>query len=36
MICTKLPGIYQFNAIPGGDQSTHFWMKKTYEYLYEN
>jgi hypothetical protein len=36
MIFTKLPGIYQFNAIPGGDQSTHFWMKKTYEYLYEN
>ena len=36
MMFTKIPGIYQFNAIPGGDQSTHYWMKKTYEYLYGN
>lgn len=34
MLFTKIPGIYQFNAIPGGDSSTYNWMKKTYEYLY--
>lgn len=33
-----LPGIYQFNAIPNNqDQSkTMYWMRKTYEELYEN
>jgi hypothetical protein len=32
------PGIYQFNAIPNNHNSeqTMYWMKRTYEYLYEN
>jgi len=32
----NIPGIYQFNAIPGGDESTYHWMEKTYKELYEN
>ena len=33
-----LKGIYQFNAIPHNvnSQKTMYWMKKTYEHLYEN
>ena len=33
---TKLGWVYHFNAIPGGPETTHHWMKKTYEYLKEN
>jgi len=39
MTFTKvLPGIYQFNAIPDNDKAdkTMYWMKRTYEVLYEN
>ena len=39
MTFTKvLPGIYQFNAIPDNDKAdkTMYWMKRTYEELYEN
>jgi hypothetical protein len=39
MIFTKvLPGIYQFNAIPDNANAdkTMYWMKRTYEELYEN
>ena len=33
-----LKGIYQFNAIPNNvnAERTMYWMKKTYEALYEN
>ena len=39
MTFTKIfPGIYQFNAIPNNDKAdkTIYWMKRTYEELYEN
>ena len=39
MTFTKvLKGIYQFNAIPDneGAKKTMYWMKRTYEELYEN
>ena len=39
MTFTKvLPGIYQFNAIPDNinAEKTMYWMKRTYEELYEN
>ena len=39
MTFTKvLKGIYQFNAIPdnAGAKKTMYWMKRTYEELYEN
>ena len=39
MTFTKvLKGIYQFNAIPNNinAEKTMYWMKKTYETLYEN
>lgn len=37
-MCKVLKGIYQFNAIPDNKDAnkTLYWMKKTYEYLYEN
>jgi hypothetical protein len=31
---TRIPGIYHFNGIDGGDQSTLYWMERTYLYLY--
>ena len=39
MTFTKVfKGIYQFNAIPDneGAKKTMYWMKRTYEELYEN
>jgi hypothetical protein len=39
MTFTKvLKGIYQFNALPNNSnaEQTLYWMKRTYEYLYEN
>ena len=36
MTFIKCGWIYQYNAIPGGDETTFYWMKKTYEYLYGN
>ena len=39
MTFTKvLKGIYQFNALPDNSKAeqTMYWMKRTYEYLYEN
>ena len=35
---TKMGWIYHFNAIPDNqdNQATYYWMKKTYESLYEN
>ena len=35
---TKIGYIYHFNSIPNNkdDQLTYYWMKKTYEALYEN
>jgi len=29
----QIPGIYHFNAIPGGPEQVNFWMKKTFEFL---
>ena len=38
LLFTKLGWIYQYNGIPNNkeDKLTYHWMKKTYEYLYEN
>ena len=38
MTFTKWGWIYQYNSIPNNkeDRLTLHWMKKTYEYLYEN
>ena len=32
----KIPGIYQYNAIPDNKDTsqTAYWMQKTYEHLY--
>jgi hypothetical protein len=32
---TQIPGIYHFNAIPGGPEQSNFWLKKTYDFLYD-
>ena len=33
---TKIPGMYQYNAIPNNEDTsqTAYWMQKTYEHLY--
>jgi len=36
MLFTDIHGIYHFNAMSGGIQNVNHWLKKTYEYLYEN
>ena len=38
LLFTKWGWIYQYNSIPNNteDKLTYHWMKKTYEYLYEN
>ena len=38
LIFTKIGYIYQYNCIPNNkdNQATYYWMKKTYERLYEN
>jgi len=38
LLFTKIGWIYQFNCIPNneGDKATYYWMKRTYEELYEN
>lgn len=38
LIFTKIGHVYQFNCIPNNrdNQATYYWMKKTYESLYEN
>ena len=38
LLFTKWGWIYQYNSIPNNteDKLTYYWMKKTYEYLYEN
>tara|TARA_R110000868_G_scaffold345426_1_gene606542 strand:+ start:5855 stop:6610 length:756 start_codon:yes stop_codon:yes gene_type:complete len=33
MLFTKLGWIYHYNGIPGGDESTYIWMKKTDDYF---
>lgn len=35
MLFTRIPGIYHFNAIPGGPEQANHWITKTYKYLYE-
>ena len=36
LLFTKIGWIYQFNCLPNNtdNQATYYWMKKTYEYLY--
>lgn len=36
MLFTDIPGIYHFNAMEGGVKNVNHWLKKTYEYLYDN
>ena len=38
LLFTKCGWIYQFNCIPNNkdNQATLYWMKRTYEALYEN
>lgn len=38
LLFTRIPGIYQFNAIPNNHDArwTNYFMEKTYKYLYEN
>ena len=38
LLFTKIGWIYQFNCIPNNEENkaTYYWMKKTYEHLYEN
>lgn len=38
LLFTKIGWIYQFNCIPNNqdNKATYYWMKKTYDYLYEN
>lgn len=30
----KIPGVYHFNAVPGGPEEVNRWMEKTFKYLY--
>lgn len=34
MLFTKIPGVYHFNAIPGGPSATNEWLTKTHEFFY--
>jgi hypothetical protein len=38
LLFTKVGWVYQYNCIPNNKdyQATYYWMKKTYEHLYEN
>ncbi len=36
MLFTEIPGVYHFNAVPGGSEQVNYWMLKTFRYLYEN
>ena len=38
LVFTDIGYVYQFNCIPNNkdNQATYYWMKKTYEHLYEN
>ena len=38
LLFTKVGWIYQYNAIPDNKNAdkTYYWMKKTYEELYDN
>ena len=38
LLFTKIGYIYQYNCIPNNqdNKATYYWMKKTYEHLYEN
>lgn len=35
MLFTRIPGVYHFNAIPGGPEVANKWIVKTYKFLYE-
>lgn len=35
MLFTRIPGIYHFNAIPGGPPSVNMWMEKTFKYIFK-
>ena len=34
MLFTQIPGIYHFNAIPGGKLESDLWIKKTHKHLF--
>ena len=34
MLFTKIPGVYHFNAVPGGPEQVNYWLEKTYKYFY--
>ena len=34
MLFTNIPGIYHFNAVPGGPEEVNKWTKKTYQFLH--
>lgn len=36
MLFTKIPGVYHFNAQPGGIEMVNYWLEKTFKYLYES
>lgn len=35
LLYTRIPGVYHFNALPGGSSQVNEFMKKTYTYFYE-
>jgi hypothetical protein len=34
LLFTRIPGIYHFNAIPGGPEESNKWLTKTHKLLY--
>lgn len=36
MLYLRIPGVYHFNAIHGGPEQANYWIKETFQRLYEN
>ncbi len=36
LLFTQIKGVYHFNAIPGGHESSNIWIEKTYNKLWKN
>lgn len=36
MLFTTIPGVYHFNAVPGGPEVVHQWLQKTFNHLWKN
>lgn len=34
MLFLNIPGVYHFNAVEGGPEKVNYWMKRTFDYLY--